>query len=74
MTTAVDLGDLTKGDAGSLIIGSSTVHSAEPVVAALRITRGKGSKQEFAFLPATALDRHQGDRRRQPRPRARRSR
>jgi hypothetical protein len=54
MTAAVDLGDVTKGDAGSLIIGSSTVHSAEPVVAALRITRGKGSSQELAFLPSTA--------------------
>jgi LysM repeat protein len=54
MTTAVDLGDVTKGDAGSLILGSSTVHSAVPVVAALRITRGKGSSQELAFLPSTA--------------------
>jgi hypothetical protein len=53
MTTGVDLGDLTKGDAGSLILGSSTVHSAEPVVAALLVTRGKGSSQELAFLPAT---------------------
>jgi hypothetical protein len=53
MTSAVDLGDLTKGDAGSLIIGSSTAHAPVPVVAALRITRGKGSKQEIAFLPAT---------------------
>jgi hypothetical protein len=54
MTTAVDLGDLTKGDAGSLIIGSSDVHKAVPVVAAVRVTRGKGAKQEMAFLPATA--------------------
>lgn len=58
MTTAVDLGDLTKGDAGSLVIGSSSSHSPVPVVAALRITRGKGSKQEIAFLPATSpIDR-----------------
>ncbi|MBY8876927.1 DUF5719 family protein [Actinacidiphila acidipaludis] len=54
MTTAVDLGDITKGEAGSLLIGSSTVHSAVPVVAALRVTRGKGSSQDLAFLPATA--------------------
>jgi hypothetical protein len=54
MTTAVDLADVTRGAAGSLIIGSSTVHSAQPVVAALRITRGKGKSQELAFLPATA--------------------
>lgn len=54
MSTAVDLGDVTKGDAGSLIIGSSDVHSAVPVVAAVRVTRGKGAKQEMAFLPATS--------------------
>ena len=57
MTTAVDLGDITKGEAGSLIVGSSTVHPAQPVVVSLRITRGKGGKggkQDIAFLPATA--------------------
>ena len=54
MTTAVDLGDVTRGDAGSLLIGSSTVHAPVPVVAALRITRGKGNGQELAFLPAAA--------------------
>jgi hypothetical protein len=53
MTTAVDLGDVTKGDAGSLIIGSSQAHSPVPVIAALRVTRGKAGKQEMAFLPAT---------------------
>ncbi|WP_225845215.1 DUF5719 family protein [Streptomyces sp. HPF1205] len=53
MTTAVDLGDVTKGDPGSLLIGAATSHSPVPVVAALRVTRGKGSKQEMAFLPAT---------------------
>jgi hypothetical protein len=53
MASAVDLGDLTKGDAGSLVIGSSDVHAPVPVVAGLRVTRGKGSKQEMAFLPAT---------------------
>nr|WP_202451903.1 DUF5719 family protein [Streptomyces sp. SID4948] len=54
MSTPVDLGNVTKGDAGSLIIGSSDVHTPVPVVAALRITRGKGTKQEIALLPATA--------------------
>ncbi|MFJ4412561.1 DUF5719 family protein [Streptomyces sp. NPDC088910] len=53
MTSAVDLGDLTKGEAGSLVITSSQVHAAVPVVAGLRVTRGKGAKQEMAFLPAT---------------------
>lgn len=53
MTTAVDLGDVTKGDPGSLVIDSGTAHSPVPVVAALRVTRGKAGKQEMAFLPAT---------------------
>ncbi|WP_221352920.1 DUF5719 family protein [Streptomyces beigongshangae] len=52
MTAAVDLGDLTRGEAGSLVLaptGRST-----PVVAALRVVRGKGDSQETAFIPATA--------------------
>ncbi|MFH8805450.1 DUF5719 family protein [Streptomyces sp. NPDC017936] len=51
MTTAVDLGDVTRGEAGSLVLtptGQST-----PVVAAVRVVRGKGDKQESAFIPAT---------------------
>ncbi|MFS8204399.1 DUF5719 family protein [Streptomyces sp. CWNU-52B] len=51
MTAAVDLGDVTRGEAGSLLLaptGSST-----PVVAALRVVRGKGDQQETAFIPAT---------------------
>ncbi|MEU4093714.1 DUF5719 family protein [Streptomyces sp. NPDC026673] len=54
MTTAVDLGDVTKGEAGSLILSPTGTSGAAPVVAALRITRGKGANQETAFLPATA--------------------
>ncbi|WNI15781.1 DUF5719 family protein [Actinacidiphila sp. ITFR-21] len=53
MTASVDLGDVTKGDAASLVIGSSDVHTPVPVVAAVRVTRGKGAGQEIAFLPAT---------------------
>ncbi|MER5429355.1 DUF5719 family protein [Streptomyces sp. NPDC002588] len=51
MTAAVDLGDVTRGEAGSLVLtptGTST-----PVVAAVRVLRGKGSGQESAFIPAT---------------------
>ncbi len=51
MTAAVDLGDVTRGEAGSLLLtptGRST-----PVVAALRVVRGKGDAQETAFIPAT---------------------
>ncbi|MEU6002934.1 DUF5719 family protein [Streptomyces sp. NPDC047197] len=51
MTTAVDLGDVTKGEAGSLIL--TPTDDAAPVVAALRVTRGKGVDQETAFIPAT---------------------
>ncbi|NUP44988.1 MAG: hypothetical protein HOY76_50185 [Streptomyces sp.] len=53
MTATADLGDVTKGDPGSLVITPSKVHAPVPVVAGLLITRGKGSKQELAFLPAT---------------------
>ncbi|MFC0602774.1 DUF5719 family protein [Streptomyces palmae] len=56
MTAAVDLGDVTKGEPGSLILTSSDGQGT-PVVAALRITRGKGDKQETAFIPAApAID------------------
>lgn len=54
MTTAVDLADITKGEAGSLVLTPTATQGAAPVVAALRITRGKGADQETAFLPATA--------------------
>lgn len=53
MTTAVDLKDVTKGEAGSLVLTPSDSGSKVPVAAALRVTRGKGDKQEMAFIPAT---------------------
>lgn len=53
MTTAIDMQKLTRGEVGSLILepeeGSTT-----PVVAALRVTRGKDSGQEMAFIPGSA--------------------
>ncbi|MFJ9713675.1 DUF5719 family protein [Streptomyces sp. NPDC101234] len=52
MTTAADLGDVTRGDAGSLIL--TPTDQSVPVVAALRVTRGKPGKQESAYIPATA--------------------
>ncbi len=51
-TVAVDLGDITKGEAGSLLLTAE--RGSAPVVAALRVTRGKDDKQETAFIPATA--------------------
>jgi hypothetical protein len=55
MTTAVDLRDLTKGEAGSLVLTPTDGgDDATPVVAALRVTRGEGRQQETAFIPSTA--------------------
>lgn len=53
MTASVDLADVTKGEAGSVILSQSQKGQASPVVAALRVVRGKGDKQEIAFIPAT---------------------
>ncbi|WP_431044081.1 DUF5719 family protein [Streptomyces sp. P1-3] len=53
MTAAMDLGDVTKGEAGSLVLTAEGGGPRASVVAALRVTRGKGSKQETAFIPAT---------------------
>ncbi|MFD5075986.1 DUF5719 family protein [Streptomyces sp. NPDC058371] len=52
MTAAVDLGDVTRGEAGSLVL--TPTDESVPIVAALRVVRGKGDKQETAFIPATA--------------------
>ncbi|MFJ3139802.1 DUF5719 family protein [Streptomyces sp. NPDC102359] len=62
MTAGFDLGDLTRGEAGSLVLTASD--RSVPVVAAVRVLRGKEGKQETAFIPAarpvetraTALD------------------
>jgi hypothetical protein len=51
MTTAVDLGAVTRGEAGSLMLTASD--PSVPVVAALKVVRGT-SKQETAFIPAAA--------------------
>ncbi|MFI7501077.1 DUF5719 family protein [Streptomyces sp. NPDC049687] len=52
MTAAVDLGDVTRGEAGSLVL--TPTDQSVPVVAAVRVLRGKGNKQESAFIPASA--------------------
>ncbi|MBT2507589.1 hypothetical protein J7I98_17180 [Streptomyces sp. ISL-98] len=52
MTTAVDLKDVTKGEAGSLLL-SPAQGRGTPVAAALRVVRGKGASQEVAYIPAT---------------------
>jgi hypothetical protein len=50
MTTAVDLGDITRGEAGSLVL--TPTDQTVPVVAALQVVRGKGEQKEMAFIPA----------------------
>ncbi|AOR33933.1 hypothetical protein BFF78_25320 [Streptomyces fodineus] len=52
MTTTADLGAVTRGEAGSLVL--TPTDRSVPVVAALRVVRGKGDQQETAFIPATA--------------------
>lgn len=54
MTAAVDLPDLTRGEPGSLLLTPTDPKKATPVVAALRVARGKGERQEIAFIPAAA--------------------
>ncbi|MEV8598213.1 DUF5719 family protein [Streptomyces sp. NPDC052012] len=50
MTAAVDLGDITRGEPGSLVL--TPTDRSVPVVAAVRVLRGKGDAQESAFVPA----------------------
>lgn len=51
MTGAVDLGDVMRGEPGSLVL--TPTGRSVPVVAAVRVVRGKGAGQETAFIPAT---------------------
>ncbi|MFE3584372.1 DUF5719 family protein [Streptomyces vinaceus] len=53
MTASVDLKDVTRGEAGSLVLAPANGKKAVPVVAALRVVRGAGAKQELGFVPAT---------------------
>ncbi|GAA2293968.1 DUF5719 family protein [Streptomyces atrovirens] len=50
MTAAVDLEDITRGEAGSLVL--TAADGSVPVVAAVRVLRGRGDDQESAFIPA----------------------
>ncbi|MEE1808296.1 DUF5719 family protein [Streptomyces sp. BE133] len=53
MTAGVDLKDITRGEAGSLLLTPVQGEKDTPVVAALRVVRGKGDAQEVAYIPAT---------------------
>ncbi|MEV1049548.1 DUF5719 family protein [Streptomyces sp. NPDC049887] len=54
MTASLDMKDVTKGEAGSILLAPAEGAPATRVVAALEVTRGKGDKQEIAYIPATA--------------------
>ncbi|MGI5450068.1 DUF5719 family protein [Streptomyces sp. CA-243310] len=54
MTASVDLKDVTRGEVGSLHLTPADPKKATPIVAAVRVVRGTGAKQELGFLPATA--------------------
>lgn len=51
MTASFDLKNVTRGEAGSLVL-TPDADDGTPVVAALRVVRGTGDKQEIAFIPA----------------------
>lgn len=51
--TAVDLGALTRGEPGSLVLTPDRGSGGSPVIAALRVTRGEGDAQELAFIAPT---------------------
>ncbi|WP_424213480.1 DUF5719 family protein [Streptomyces sp. BI20] len=53
-TTSVDLGPLTRGETGTLLLDPVDPANPVPVVAALRVVRGAGAAQEIAFVPGTA--------------------
>ncbi|MFD3548729.1 DUF5719 family protein [Streptomyces sp. NPDC058655] len=52
MTASADLGDLTRGEPGSLLLTPVDAKRTSPVVAAVRVVRGSGAKQELGFVPA----------------------
>ncbi|MDT0441582.1 DUF5719 family protein [Streptomyces johnsoniae] len=52
--TAIDLENLTQGEAGSLVLTPAAGTGGGPVVAAARVTLGEDDEQEMAFIPATA--------------------
>ncbi|MDT0495559.1 DUF5719 family protein [Streptomyces griseus] len=53
MTATVDLKDITRGEPGSLRLTPVDKKRGTPIVAALRVVRGTGAKQEIAYIPAT---------------------
>lgn len=54
MTASFDLKNVMRGEAGSLLLAPTADGGKTPIVAALRVVRGTGDKQETAYIPATA--------------------
>ncbi|MEV6950728.1 DUF5719 family protein [Streptomyces sp. NPDC051183] len=54
MTASADLKDVTRGEPGSLLLTPAEGKRAIPVVAAVRVVRGSGAKQELGFVQASA--------------------
>ncbi|RSS51774.1 DUF5719 family protein, partial [Streptomyces sp. WAC06614] len=54
MTAVVDLADVTRGEPGSLVLTPTEGQPPVGVVAAVRVVRGSGAKQELGFVPAAA--------------------
>lgn len=54
MTASLDLKDVTRGEPGSLVLSPANAKKTVPVVAALRVVRGTGAKQETGFIQAAA--------------------
>ncbi|MDT0270735.1 DUF5719 family protein [Streptomyces sp. DSM 44915] len=52
--TTVDLGDLTQGEASSLVLTRAAGSGAGPVIASLQVVAGEEGERESAFIPATA--------------------
>ncbi|MGW0752459.1 DUF5719 family protein [Streptomyces sp. NPDC002587] len=53
MTASADLKDVTRGEPGSLLLTPVDAKKASPLVAAVRVVRGTGAKQELGFVPAS---------------------
>lgn len=53
MTAILDLKDVTRGEPGSVLLTPTDPKKSAPLVAALRVVRGSGAKQELGFVPAT---------------------
>ncbi|RKN08751.1 DUF5719 family protein [Streptomyces radicis] len=52
--TAVDLGPLTQGETGSLVLTPAEGSGGGPVVAALQVVRGEDDEREAAYITGTA--------------------